>query len=172
MAKRFCSSEVFGCRGTRITVASQLMPAKPVETLSLTPSSTEDITTRANTPSISKVRVSSERSLCDHSSIRPPVITSHTRATRVPRVRRRRTGVSTRAAAGCIIRTSFIAQRLHRRLTTGLGGRIEREQEAEDQGHQGGPEEAQRRERQRNADRFRDHPGEGDADDIAHGAAE
>ena len=59
---------------------SQLMPANPVATLSLTPSSTEVITTSAKTPSISRVRVRIERSLCAQSSIRPPVTTSQTRA--------------------------------------------------------------------------------------------
>src|SRR3954470_192943 len=108
------------------------MPAKPVETLSLTPSSTEVITTRAKTPSISRVRVRTERSLCDHSSMRPPVTTSQTRAMRIPRLRRRRMGAD--AAAGTKARASLIAQGLHRRLPAGLGGRIEREQKAEDEG--------------------------------------
>ncbi len=58
MAKRFCSSEVFGALGVSTSVPSQLMPAKPVETLSMTPSSTEIITTSAKTPSINSVRVS------------------------------------------------------------------------------------------------------------------
>ncbi len=144
MAKRFCCSEVLGGRGTRTSVPSQLMPAKPVETLSLTPSSTEVITTRAKTPSMRSVRVSSERSLCAHNSIRPPVTTSQTRERRLPRLRRRR-GIPAVVTAGVdamgdgvkiavSIAVSFIAQRLHRRLPAGLGGRVEGEQEAEDDG--------------------------------------
>src|SRR5436309_9680266 len=155
MAKRFCCSEVLAALGARRSVPSQLMPAKPVETLSLTPSSTELITTRAKTPSISRVRVSSERSLCDHSSISPPVTTSHTRAARTPRLRRRRIatgGAASAPPAGTKVSASLIAQCLHRRLPAGLGRRIEREQETEDDGQQRGPQEAQRGERQRHAD--------------------
>src|SRR5215203_7239572 len=175
MAKRFCSSEVSARLGTSTSVPSQLMPAKPVETLSLTPSSTEVITTRAKTPSMSRVRVRIERSLWDHSSIRPPVTTSQTRAARVPRPWRRRwTKPSPPRKASFAWRSidSLIAQCLHRRLPAGLGGRVEGEQEAEDDGQQGGPEEAQRIDRQRHADRFRDHPGKADADEVAGGAAE
>src|SRR5436305_4479271 len=148
------------------------MPAKPVATLSLTPSSTEVITTRAKTPSMSRVKVSSERSLCAHSSIRPPVTTSHTRAARTPRLRRRESGAAAPATEGGarMMIDSLIAQRLHRRLPAGLDGRIEREQEAEDESHQGGPHEAQRRERQRHPDRMGDHPGEEDAEQVPHGA--
>src|SRR5215208_1767388 len=170
MAKRFCSSEVLASLGTRTSVPSQLMPAKPVETLSLTPSSTEVMTTRAKTPSISKVNVRIERSLCAHSSIRPPVTTSQTRAARVPRPWRRTVPVAPGAWVTTTI--SLIAQRLHRRLPAGLGGRIEREQEAEDDGQGRGPDEAQRGQRHRDAERLRDHPREGDADGEARGAAE
>src|SRR5947209_6969717 len=174
MAKRFCSSEVFAGLGTSTSVPSQLMPAKPVETLSWTPSSTEVITTRAKTPSISRVRVRSERSLCDHSSIRPPVTTSHTRAARTLKVRRRRIAAGARsevsAPAGTNVSASLIAQGLHRRLPAGLGRRIEREQETEDDGEQRGPHEAQGGERQRHADRLGDHPREGDADEKTGGA--
>src|SRR5947199_1809407 len=143
MAERFCCSEVVACLGMRTRVPSQLMPAKPVETLSLTPSSTEVITTRAKTPSISRVSVRSERSLCDHSSISPPVTTSHTRAARTLKVRRRRIAAGAASAAGTKVSASLIAQCLHRRLPAGLGGRIEGEQEAEDDGKQRGPQDAQ-----------------------------
>src|SRR6185295_12733991 len=118
--------------------------------------------TRAKTPSISRVNVRIERSLCDQSSMRPPVTTSQTRATRTPKLRRRRMGAGA-ASAGTKVRASLIAQGLHRRLPAGLGGRIEREQEAEDEGQEGRPQEAQGGERQRNADRLRDHPREDDA---------
>src|ERR1700710_2459446 len=161
------------------------MPAKPVETLSLTPSSTEVITTRAKTPSISRVRVRIERSLCAQSSRTPPVTTSQTRAARTPSVRRGRVlpgfgsprppavAVATKRRA-LLSQTppSLIAQRLHRGLPAGLHGREEREQEAEDEGHQCRPDEAQGGERQRRADRAGDHPGKDDADHEPRGAAE
>src|SRR5262245_22972619 len=118
------------------------MPAKPVEILSCTPSSTDTMTTSANTPSMRRVNVRSERSLCAHSSIKPPVMTSQTRASRAPSdLRRGRAGPSDVAAwRGRAI--SFIAQRLHRRLPAGLGGGVESEEETEHQGHQRGPDEA------------------------------
>ena len=67
IAKRFCSSEVSGAFGTMTAVPSQLMPAKPVVTLSITPSRTDVITTSTKTPSINSVSVSVERSLWAHS---------------------------------------------------------------------------------------------------------
>src|SRR6202035_275135 len=170
MAKRFCSSEVFACLGTRTRVPSQLMPAKPVDTLSCTPSSTEVITTSAKTPSMRSVRVRIERSLCAQSAIRPPLTTSHTRAARTPRLRRRRTVSRPTSATGPRTSASLIAQALYGRLPAVLGGRIEGEEEAEGEGQEGGPEEAQGSERQRHADRVRDRPREDDPHGVADGA--
>src|SRR6266540_5614526 len=65
-------------------VPSQLMPEKPVVTLSITPSRTDVITTSTKTPSISSVSVSVERSLWAHSSRSPPRTTSRYKARRVP----------------------------------------------------------------------------------------
>src|SRR6185369_4361722 len=173
IANRFCSSEVCAFLGTSTSVPSQLMPAKPVPILSLTPSSTEVITTSAKTPSMRSVRVRSERSLCAHSSISPPVITSHTSARRTPIVRRRTVaGPVGSVRAGVNVRISLIAQCLHRRLPAGLDGGAESEQEAEDERHQRRPQKAQRIERQRHADREGDHPREGDPDQETDQATE
>src|SRR5258705_314389 len=110
------------------------MPAKPVLTLSFTPSSREVITTMAKTPSINMVKVRIESRLCDKSWIRPPVMPSPMREawTKIPFL--------------------FIAQGLHRRLPAGLQSGIESEQEAEDDRQEKRPEEAQGCERQRHAD--------------------
>jgi hypothetical protein len=56
IANRFWSSVVFGSRGCRTAVPSHAIPAKPVETLSRTPSMTDVRTTRVKTPSIRSVR--------------------------------------------------------------------------------------------------------------------
>ena len=72
MANRFCSSVVSGSLGLMTTVPSQAIPSNPVPTLSRTPSSTDVSTTSAKTPSMSSVSVRADRSLCDHSSTRPP----------------------------------------------------------------------------------------------------
>src|SRR5579864_1242002 len=123
------------------------MPAKPIDTLSMMPSSTEVITTRAKTPRVSRLSVSSERSLCAHSSTSPPVTTSTPRLSWTSGPRR-----------------SLIPQRLHRREPARLPGRVESEEEAEGAGQRRRPAEARHRDRQRHADRGGDHLREDDAD--------
>src|SRR5271169_27508 len=158
IAKRFCSSEVWASLGTITAVPSQLIPEKPVVTLSRTPSSTDVMTTSAKTPSMRSVSVRIERSLCAQSSIRPPVTTSQIRASRAP---------GEREPA-----TLLIAQRLHGREAAGLQGGVDREEEAEDEGQQERPDEALRVHVERDLEDRRDHLRERDADEEADEPAE
>src|ERR1035437_7097281 len=119
------------------------MPAKPVETLSRTPSRTEVLTTSAKTPSMRSVSVRIERSLCAHSSTSQPAMNSWKRLNLAPQDRRRpSTGLVPPAATGK--ETLLITQRLHRGKPAGLPRRVEREQEAEGGREGEGPQEAGR----------------------------
>src|ERR1039457_3326502 len=158
IAKRFCSSEVCASLGTITAVPSQLIPEKPVVTLSRIPSSTDVMMTSAKTPSMRSVSVRIERSLWAQSSIRPPVTTSQMRASRAPSERRRT--------------SLLIPQRLHRGEPAGLPGRVDREEEAEDEGQEEGPHEALRVHVERDLEDGRDHLRERDADEEADEPAE
>src|SRR6185503_4127267 len=155
MANRFCSSVVSAALGWRTTVPSQAIPWNPVPTLSRTPSSTDVSTTSAKTPSMSRVRVRTDRSLCDHSSTSPPVTTSNTRFTRAPRESR-----------------LLIAQGLHRGETAGLPRRVEGEDEPEGRGQEEGPAEAHGLQEERDLQERRDRRREGDSADEADHAPE
>src|ERR1700728_90923 len=176
MAKRLVSSALLGSFGASSMVPSQLRPAKPVETLSMMPSRTEDMTTRAKTPRVRRLRVSSERSLCAHSSTRPPVTTSTPRLSWVRRPWRRRgaawRGDTREPTATPAATCSLIAQRFHGREAARLPGRIESEEKAEGASQAGGPGEAQRRDGERHADRGGDDLGEDDAHRHAQAGAE
>src|SRR5271169_155028 len=156
IAKRFCSSEVWASLGTITAVPSQLIPEKPVVTLSRTPSSTDVMTTSAKTPSMRSVSVRIERSLCAQSSIRPPVTTSQMRESRAASERE----------------TLLIVQRLHRGEAARLQRRIDREEEAEDEGQEERPDEALRVHVERDLEDRRDHLRERDADEEADEPAE
>src|ERR1017187_1343531 len=158
IAKRFCSSEVCASLGTITAVPSQLIPEKPVVTLSRIPSSTDVMMTSAKTPSMRSVSVRIERSLWAQSSIRPPVTTSQMRASRAPSERRRT--------------SLLIPQRLHRGEPAGLPGRVDCEEEAEDEGQEEGPHEALRVHVERDLEDGRDHLRERDADEEADEPAE
>src|ERR1700753_2342394 len=166
MAKRFWSSLVLGSLGATMMVPSQLMPAKPVDTLSTMPSRTEVITTRAKTPRVRRLSVSRERSLWAQSSTKPPLTTS---ATRLAWARRPRLG---RGAAARLAPASLIAQGFHRGQAAGLPGRIEGEEKAEGAGEAGGPGEADGRQGEGHAEDDGDGLGEGDAGEEAEAGAE
>src|SRR5664280_2210030 len=166
IAKRFCSSEVCASLGTITAVPSQLIPEKPVVTLSRIPSSTDVMMTSAKTPSMRSVSVRIERSLWAQSSIRPPVTISQMRASRAPS-ERRRTALSSSGRGRLLI-----PQRFHRGEPAGLPGRVDREEEAEDEGKQEGPDEALRVHVERDLEDRRDDLRERDADEEPDEPAE
>ncbi len=100
ITNRFCSSEVSAAFGTTTAVPSQLIPANPVVTLSMTPSKTDVRTTRTKTPSIRSVSVRTDRSLCAQSSRKPPRTTSNIKARRARTPKRRPVCSRVRVAAG------------------------------------------------------------------------
>src|SRR5260221_900710 len=155
MANRFCSSVVCGSLGLTTTVPSQAIPSNPVPTLSRTPSSTDVSTTSAKTPSMSRVSVSADRSLCDHNSTRPPVTTSTMRFTRAPQES-----------------SLLITQRVHRGETARLPRRVEGEDEPEGRSQEEGPGEALRMHEERHLQEGRDRRREGDSPDEADQAPE
>src|SRR5687768_4844820 len=155
MANRFWSSVVRASLGLMTTVPSQAIPAKPVPTLSRTPSSTDVSTTSAKTPSMSSVRVRTERSLCDHSSTSPPATTSTTRFTRAPKES-----------------PLLIAERLHRGQAAGLPRGVEREDEAEGGSEQERPHEARGLHVERDLEERGDRGREGDPPHETDQAAE
>src|SRR5678816_4465260 len=103
----------------------------------------------------SRVRVSTDRSLCDHSSTRPPVTTSKTRFTRAPQES-----------------PLLIAQGFHRGETAGLPRRVEGEDEPEGPGEEEGPHEAHGVHEERDLQERRDRRREGDPAEEADEAPE
>src|SRR5262249_31607833 len=144
---------VAGESGASMTVPSQLIPEKPIAILSITPSMTEVMTTSAKTPSIRSVSVRVERSLCAHSSIRPPLMISQPSASLAVNDSRRGGRARGTAAAGSESACSLIPQRLHGREARGLPRREEGKSEAEDRGERVRRHEALRVDVERDAER-------------------